>query len=180
MAGPSGALRSGACAMLKYVVGGVVFLLAVAAAFYGGLFIGRARPDAPLGVPPPPPAEHWTYPGSKELMRSGSHNDFLSVLTTADDLDAVAHFYHRQITRANGMPEGNFNPQGTGLSNTGWGWGSYCYATDAGPPDKAARKGRVAAFEVRSHGYDLDVFLSRAEGEGHTHVVVTYHAKEPH
>src|SRR5262245_62419233 len=105
--------------MLKYVVVGVLFLLAVTAAFYGGLFIGLGKPPAPQGVPPPPAAEHWTYPGSKELMRSGGQTDFLAVLTTPDDLDAVARFYHRQISQANGMPEGIFDAQHTGLSNTG-------------------------------------------------------------
>jgi hypothetical protein len=176
---PSGVVWYGTCAMLKYVLGGLVFLLAVTAAFYAGLFIGRARPEVPLGVPPPPPADHWTYPGSKELMRSGGQANFLSVLTTPDDLDAVARFYHRQICQANGMPEGNFDPQHTGLSSTGFAWGSYCYAADADQPADAARKARVFTFEVRSQSYDLNVFASRAEGERHTHVILTFDPKEP-
>jgi hypothetical protein len=175
----AGACGTGVCAMTKYVLGVVVFFLAVAAAFYGGLFIGRAKPDGPLGVPPPPAAEQWTYPGSKELMRAGGQEDFLAVLTTPDEFDAVARFYHRQISQANGMPEGNFDPQHTGLSSGGFARGTYCFATDADQPDKTAQKARTVTFEVRSQSYDLNAFVSRAEGEEHTHIVVTFHPKEP-
>jgi hypothetical protein len=166
--------------MMKYVLVGVAFLLAVTAAFYAGVFTGRTKPEATPSVAPPPAPEQWTYPGSKELMRSGGQANLLALLTTPDDLDAVARFYNRQICQVNGMAEGNLDPQHTGLSSTGWGGGTYCYAVDADQPDQVARKARVATFEVRSQSYDLNVFVSRAEGEGHTHIALTFHAKEPH
>ena len=41
---------------------------------------------------------------------------------------------------------------------------------DSYQPDKTARKARVITFEVRSQSYDLNVFVSPAEGEGaHAH-----------
>ena len=162
---------------MKYVLVGIAFFLAVTAAFYGGVFVGRAKPGLP-GVPPPPPADHWTYPDSKELMRSGGQETFLAVLATPDDFEAVARFYHRQISQASGLPEGNFDAQRAGLSSIGFGGGSYCYAVDAGQPDGKPRKAQAATFEVRSQAYDLNVFVNRVEGEGYTHITLTLDPKE--
>ena len=162
---------------MKYVLVGIAFFLAVTAAFYGGVFVGRAKPDTP-GVLPPPPADHWTYPDSKELMRSGDQEKFLAVFVTPDDFDAVARFYHRQISQAGGLPEGNIDALRAGLSSSGFGRGTYCYAVDAGQPDGKPRKARDATFAVRSQGYDLNVFVSRAEGEAYTHITLTLDPKE--
>ena len=42
------------------------------------------------------------------------------------------------------------------------------------------QEARVVTFEVRSQCYDLSVFVNRVEGEGHTHLVLTFDPKEPH
>jgi hypothetical protein len=165
--------------MLKYLLVGVVFLLAMTASFYGGLFIGLAKPEPPPGLAPPPPADYWTYPGSKELMRAGGQKDFLAVLVTPDDFDAVARFYQQQISQATGLSDGNFDPQGAGISGAGFASGNSRYASDSRRPDNTPRNVRVFSFEVQSQGYDLTVFVNRAEGEGHTHITLTFDPKEP-
>jgi hypothetical protein len=163
--------------MVKYLLVGLAVFLAVLAAFYSGLFIGRSKPGPPPGLPPPPSADYWNYPGSKELKRSGGEESLLAVLTTPDDFDEVARFYHQQISKATGLSAGPFDPQTVGIGSAGYAWGSYCYASDSTRPEGGPRKVRSLVFEVRSRSFDLTVFVDRAEGEGHTHVTLTYDPK---
>jgi hypothetical protein len=164
--------------MLKYILAGVVFLVGVTAAFYGGIFVGRMQPDPPLGVPPAPADDYWTYPDAREWGRIGGNGHYLATLVTPDDFDKVARFYHERISSAVGLGGGNFDPQREGGSSTGSQWGSYSETSDSRQSDGGGpRKVRVHSFAVRSQMFDLTVFVNRAEGEGHTHVTLSYDRK---
>jgi hypothetical protein len=162
--------------MVKYIFIGVAFFLVAVVAFYGGVYVGSAKPDPQPGVPAAPPSDYWTYPGSASGMSSGSGENLLATSTTPDDFKEVARFYHEQIGATLGAG-GNFEMEGSGLASTGTGRGTYTYVVDSLRKDGRARGVRVATFDVRSPSYDLSVFVSRAEGEPDTHIVVTYHAK---
>jgi hypothetical protein len=162
--------------MMKYILIGVAFFLVAVVAFYGGVYVGSAKPDPQPGVPAAPPSDYWTYPGSERRMSSGAGEDLLVTSTTPDDFKPVASFYHQQISSTLGIG-GSFEMEGSGLASSGTGRGTYSYVVDSQRKDGGARKVRVATFEVRSPSYDLNVFVNRAEGEPDTHIVVTYHAK---
>ena len=166
--------------MVKYILAGVVFFLAVAVAFYGGLFIGRTKPDPPLGLPRPPAEDHWTYPGSALVARTGLNQSVFTILATPDDFDSVARFYSDRIGATTGLGD-NFDPQRNETVTRGFAWGTYTRASDSRQMTDGVspRKVRVWAFEVRSQVYDLNVVVNRAEGEAHTHVIITYDPKPP-
>jgi hypothetical protein len=164
--------------MAKYIFLGVAFFLAVLASFYGGIFIGRAKPDPPPGVTPPT-ADSLIYPGSNELKRSGDAKNFLVVLTTADDFDAVAHFYQQQVSSLTGVRDDSFDPKTLGISNGGGGLGSYRIASDSAQADGKPRKVRILTFEVQQRGCRLYAFVNRVDGESHTHITLSLEPKEP-
>ena len=74
-------LRCGGCNMMKYVLVGVAFLLAVTAAFYAGVFTGRAKPEVPRGPASPggraldlPRLERIDAVGRPRGLPGGAHN----------------------------------------------------------------------------------------------------------
>jgi hypothetical protein len=162
----------------KYIFFAVVFFLAVLAAFYGGIFIGRAKPDPPPGVTPPT-ADSLIYPGSNELKRSGDAKNFLVVLTTPDDFDTVARFYRQLVSSLTGVSNNNFDPNTLGSSGGGGGLGSYRIASDSTQPDGRPRKVKILTFQVQQRGCRLNAFVNRVEGEGHTHITLTFESTEP-
>jgi hypothetical protein len=164
--------------MVKPILVGVAFFLAVLAAFYGGVFIGRAKPDPPPGVTPPTP-DSLIYPGSNELKRSGDAKNFLVVLTTPDDFDTVAHFYRQLVSSLTGVSNNGFDPKTLGSSGGGGGLGSYRIASDSTQPDGKSRKVRILTFEVRQQGHNVNVFVNRVDGESHTHITLSLEPKEP-
>ena len=166
--------------MLKYILVGVAIFLVAVVAFYGGLIIGRGKPDPPPGVPRPPSEDHWIYPDAMNMMRSGSKDGFLAVLTTPDDFDSVARFYHQEISASLGLHDDDYDPRANGITATGLGSGQYVRASDSLLRDGVGpRKVRIQTFEVRSRSYDLTVFVNRADGDKHTHILLTYDPKPP-
>jgi hypothetical protein len=164
--------------MAKYILLGGVFFLAVLASFYGGIFIGRAKPDPPPGVTPPT-ADSLIYPGSNELKRSGDAKNFLVVLTTPDDFETVASFYRQWVSNLTGVSNNSFDPNTLGSSGGGGGLGSYRIASDSTQPDGKPRKVKILTFEVQQRGCRLYAFVNRVEGEAHTHVTLSLEPKEP-
>src|SRR5262249_11442982 len=143
--------------MVKYLLVVAVFL-ALLAAFYSGLFIGRSKPEPPRGLRHPPAAGYWNYPGPKELSRSGGGDGLVAVLSTPDDLDAGARFSHQQICRAGGLSADTFDLKTVGIGSAGYAGGTYYYASDSTRPDGGPRKVRSVVFEVCSKSFDLTVF----------------------
>jgi hypothetical protein len=172
----------------------------VAGAFGGGVLIQRhiqlsrirageafARDLAGLNDPvsPSPPWSEWHYPKAKvkgtaesaavrvsgKLVRPGGH---YAVLVTADDFETVARFYAGKLKFADS--EGIVKSQ-LAFSSEGNIQGESSHVLDdyrdVGETQKA-RPVRTKCLVRRSPSYDLTVFLTRAETETETHILLLY------
>ncbi|MSR79898.1 MAG: hypothetical protein EXS11_04145 [Gemmataceae bacterium] len=139
-------------------------------------------------IPPAPRWEAWLYPDAKskgsiqgsstrlmgKLVRpAGSY----AVFVTANKFEDVAHFYAEQSnfedvdnvakSKLAVSSHGNFKGESNHLLD------DFVDATD---PQKS-RPVRVKCMLRRCSSYDLTVFISRAEGENHTHILLLYDPK---
>jgi hypothetical protein len=175
-----------------------VLLIVVALVLVGGGFAAgwlAARPhqsddpwkDAPDG-------SEWHYPGGA-VQGSSKGGKFLAdgvrvgpqyttVLTTSDDVPKVLAYYAAKLN----APQVAGADGGSGFSHfdteaalkvvQGAVLQDNTQPPGAGQPKagqlRATRPVRVGVINVCTERYDLCLFISRAEGEEHTHIVVAY------
>jgi hypothetical protein len=133
---------------------------------------------AQKGVPPKTDAEKaaynaWKYPGAKERASGGIGNCEHALLTTNDDLDQVVAYYEKKTGQ-------KLSPDAPGGSGGGSGPNDdlHVFHDDSVQPDgTTARPVVVRVFTQRAKRYDVTLVISRAKGEEHTHVSLTYTQK---
>lgn len=177
--------------------------LLVAGAFALGLLVQRqiqlariragenfARDLAGLNrpVPPAPPGKDWYYPGAKvsgtaesaavtvsrELVHPGGH---FVVLVTSDDFETVAKYYtsRMQFTDPDAIAKSQL-----AFSSEGNVQGESSHVLDdfRDPSETQTQRSiRTKCLLRRSPSYNLTVFLSRAENEPQTHIILLYDPK---
>jgi hypothetical protein len=147
-------------------------LLVVGAAAWNGYAI--AQKDAPPKESVDKPGfERWKYPGAKELGSDQGAGGFHAMLATTDDLDKVVAFYEKKT----GEKLKADQPGGHGI---GGGEGeSRAFQDDSVQPGvKAEQRPVVVRILVqRAKSYDLTLVITKAKGEDHTHVALTYFPK---
>lgn len=149
-------------------------------------FAGEGGPSGPA-----PPLEHWRYPGATEDSRGRGPSlgingqtvrpaqEYL-VLATADDYKKVAAHYATKLGfgatdfAGSDFPTSSYNS--SGMSTEGGSLFAFLDGTDPGPPSKA-RPVRVLCLRQTCGSYSVVVFITRAEKEAHTHVVLLYDPK---
>ena len=141
-------------------------------------FAGEGGPSGPA-----PPLEHWRYPGATEhgsgrgpsLAIKGQTvkpaPEYL-VLATADDYKKVAAHYGTTLGFGARSDFGHTNQTSTEH-------GFQLALTDGQDPGPAskARPVRVLCLRQTCGSYSVVVFITRAEKEAHTHVVLLYDPK---
>ncbi len=151
-------------------------------------FLDFARGLSGEGGPsgPPPAMEHWRYPGATEqssgrgpsLEANGQTvkpaSQYL-VLATADDFQKVAAYYGTKLGLG-GVYDGQFG----GMNRTSTEHGFQLAIADgldprAGP--QTVRPVRVQCLRQTCASYGMIVFITRADKETHTHVVLLYDPK---
>ena len=158
--------------MTKHRITAVVAgsLLALGAAAWSGA--ASAQKDAPAKAADAAGFNRWKYPGAKELgggQGAGGHH---AVLITADGLDKVVAFYEKKTGE-------KLTPDAAGGHGIGGGPGeAHVFQDDSVQPGgKAERPVVVRVLVQRAKGHDLTLVLSRAKGEDHTHIALTYFPK---
>jgi hypothetical protein len=167
------------------------FLVAAAIGVGIGYLVGRNNPqDRKLAENPAalkqdearPDWKEWKYPGCVERGfgqvgggQSGGVKtpmDYHSVMTTPDDYEKVLGFYAEK-TGISVLALENGAGAGGGTS------GEWFVANDSLLPDEVAqnRPVRVRMFGKRTPTYDLTMFISRANDEKHTHIILAYTKK---
>jgi hypothetical protein len=135
---------------------------------------------------PAPPLEHWRYPGATELGTGRGPSLVISgqtakpapeylLLATADDYQKVAGHYG---TKLGFRAASDFGLTGmTNQTSTESGFQlALADGQDPGPASNA-RPVRVLCLRQTCASYSAVVFITRAEKEGHTHVVLLYDPK---
>lgn len=136
-------------------------------------------------VPPAPQWESWMYDGAKrqgqiegtstelmgELIRPKGH---FGAFTTSDTFEQVAKFYAEQLRFENAdtvaqshqavLSEGNAGAEANYLLDD---------TADVSEPGRS-RPVRVKCLLRRTRSYDMTVFISRAENEDQTHILLVY------
>jgi hypothetical protein len=148
-------------------------------------FLQLAKDFAGDGGPsgPAPPLEHWRYPGATELNRGRGPSlaikgqtvkpapEYL-VLATADDYKKVADHYGTKLGFGAASDIGLVNETSTE--------GGFLLALtdgrDPGPASKV-RPVRVLCLRQKCGSYSVVVFITRAEKEAQTHVILLYDPK---
>jgi hypothetical protein len=149
-------------------------------AFYGG---------GPSG--PAPPLEQWRYPGAADqsfgqapmLSFNGQvptpQPEFFAS-TTVDDYEKVAAHYGAKL----GFFDGAIDTSGFGLMGT-----IFVHNSNAGfqtlvtdgkvprPLQENDRPVRAVCLRQTCRSYDVVVFITRAEKEEHTHIILLYNPK---
>jgi len=137
---------------------------------------GESQP----GLPAPPLAD-WRYPGAHEYgTTTGTSLEINGQIikpppsyvrsTTPDDYDKVVAFY---------AEKGGFHhTSGSAFEGNTQGESNVVLSDDWNPErsDKS-RAIRALCLRRRCGSYDLTVFITRAHGEGHTHIVLLYEPK---
>jgi hypothetical protein len=144
----------------------------------------KPRPKAP------PDWTEWQYPDSKEQASGkgggGTANGvtvgpiYSVELTTTDDLDKVLQWYAKKFnndiiampTGGGGQSKFDSNNPDDPIIN-----GDVLQAGNRPSEDRAKgmwRPVKMKVITLRTPRYDLVINISRAEGESHTHVIVTY------
>jgi len=135
---------------------------------------------------PAPPLEHWRYPGAidhgsgrgSSLAINGKvvtpAPEYL-VLATADDYEQVAAHYG---TKLGFVAAGDFGISGmTNKTSTESGFQlALADGKDPGPGSEA-RPVRVLCLRQTCASYTAVAFITRAENEAHTHVILLYDPK---
>jgi hypothetical protein len=142
----------------------------------------------------PPEWTEWQYPDSKEqgsskggggLMNGVTVGPIYSVeLTTPDDLDKVLKWYAKKFGgEIIAVPTGSGSLGGFDSNNKDDPVINGNVILSNRPSDDrgagSLRPVKMKVISVRTPRYDLVVNVSRAEGESHTHVVVTYFPNLP-
>jgi serine/threonine protein kinase len=144
----------------------------------------------------PPTPESFFYPGAESRSRSewgggvvnnvhfGS-NGKTFVLTTPDSYNKVAAFYGEKTRQKVDLDKW---PYGSGVSGGNnfeygkkWDWWTNVLERDEDIPGKvgAKRPIRNHAMLLRTPFYSLTVFLSRADNEDLTHIMLCYEVHKP-
>jgi hypothetical protein len=132
---------------------------------------------------PAPPLEHWRYPGATELNRGQGPSLAINghtvkpapeylVLATADDYQKIAAHYGTKLGFGAASELGHVNKTSTEA-------GFQLAFTDGQDPGQAseARPVRVLCFRHMCRSYSVVVFITRAETEALTHVILLYDPK---
>jgi hypothetical protein len=147
-------------------------------------FAGDDRP-----IPPPPPFEEFRYQGAHSDSRKGGSSQRVmgkqvraagtyEVLLTSDDFDKVVGFYWTKVGFNEKAPTSPFYPQFSQVEGFS-GEEKHCLADNVLAPavHGKTRPLRAVCLVHRCSSYDLTVFVTRAEGEKYTHVVLLYNPR---
>jgi hypothetical protein len=143
-------------------------------------FAGEGDPG-----PPAPALEDWHYPGAIEQGSiKGTSLEINGQIVkpapiyvlwgTPDDYDKVVAFY---------AEKGGFKQiGGQGFEGNTRGESNVVLSDDWNPernPDGSGKSRPIRALCLRRRcgSYDLAIFITRAQGEGHTHIVLLYERK---
>lgn len=181
----------------------VAMIAAGAVAFGAGVMVQRQYQLAPIRVaeaavrgltglddpvPPAPPWEEWRYPNAEfkasiqgsslrvmgELVRPAGR---YAVLVTTDEFEDVARFYagktHFEAPDAIAKSRSAVSSYGTVQGESNHLLDDF---DDPSDPQKS-RPIRAKCMIRRCPSYDLTVFITRADDEAHTHVVLLYDPK---
>jgi hypothetical protein len=155
--------------MRKVVVVALGLLLALSA----GLALAQ-RGQPPARRVPTPAFQALLYPRHEEggAGQSGAGYGH-ACYATADDLETVVAFYERATGE-------KLTPDEPGQCEARPGW-FFC-DDSVGPPRRGASERPRRPVAVRllvkhAEAYDLTLVISRAAGEGHTHIVLDYFDK---
>jgi hypothetical protein len=147
-----------------------------------GVFSLVAMVVAPASGDEPPTAtakavSAWEYPGSKNSMSSQVGPLYNSVRTTTDDLASVVAHYEKKLGTkiAVDKPEVGAGEGGSGKQTAVF-QDSLQPGGDAKKPD--ARDVTVLLASQNTRAYCLTLVISRAKGERHTHIALTYVSKQ--
>ena len=143
----------------------------------------------------PPEWTEWQYPESTEGGSSkgggGTVNDlsvgpiYSVILTTPDDLDKVLEWYAKKFdSEIIAVPTGSGSLSRMNTENQDDPIISANVLLASNRPSNDRDKGpwrpvRMKVISVRTPRYNLVINVSRAEGESHTHVIVTYFPNKP-
>jgi len=144
--------------------------------------------DAPLE--PAPAWEEWAYPGA-DYRKGGNTgetrirgqvvvpSDFHGVWTTPDSFEDVIQHYAKLLKLE--------DPASLAARHSGWGGGTYGkFGSESGPTSnthmydngldngRETRPVRVECLTRRTRAYTVTVFISRADNEPLTHIIVLY------
>ena len=135
---------------------------------------------------PAPPLEHWRYPGAIEHGRGQGSSFAINgkvvtpapeylVLATADDFEKVTAHYG---TKLGFVAAADFGISGmTNKTSTESGFQlALADGKDPGPGSEA-RPVRVLCLRQTCASYCAVAFITRAENEAHTHVILLYDPK---
>jgi hypothetical protein len=130
-----------------------------------------------------PPLEHWGYPGATEQNRGRGPSLVMNgqtvkpapeylVLATADDYTKVVDHYGSKLGFGGASDLRQFNRTSTEA-------GFQLAFTDGQDPGAASKDRPVRALCLRQtcSSYSVAVFITRAENEAHTHVILLYDPK---
>lgn len=178
-------------------------IAAAAVAFGAGVVVQRQYQLAPIRVaeaavrdltglddpvPPAPPWDEWHYPNAEvkasvqgsslrvmgELVRPAGR---YAVLVTTDEFEDVARFYaaktHFEAPDAMAKSRSAVSSYGTLQGESNHLLDDF---DDPNDPQKS-RPVRAKCMIRRCPSYDLTVFITRADGEAQTHVVLLYDPK---
>jgi hypothetical protein len=143
----------------------------------------------------PPEWTEWRYPGSTEQGSSkgggGTMNGLTVgpidsvILTTPDDFEKVLEWYANKFdSPVIAVPTGSGSLGKFNTENTDDPIINANVMLASNRPGDERDKGtwrpvRMKVISARTPRYDLVINVSRAEGESHTHVVVTYFPNKP-
>jgi serine/threonine protein kinase len=138
-----------------------------------------------------PPVEEWSYPGAKVFRGSAGRREeeagqlvklvgHTTVSVTPDDYNKVAAFYADKLqmgpldlNKEPNRTSGGRSSEGssTGLVMTGW------FADTIKPGKFDPRPVRVHCLMRRTPSHAVTVFISKSDGEDHTHIILAYDGK---
>jgi len=147
-------------------------LLALSAAAWIGVAV--AQKDAPAKAAADKSGfEGWKYPGATELGSGQGAGGYHAMLATTDALDKVEAFYEKKTGE-------KLKPDQAGGSGIGGGAGEARVFQDDSVQPGAKSEPRPVVVRIlvnRTKGHDLSLVISRAKGEDHTHIALTYFPK---
>jgi hypothetical protein len=178
-------------------ISGIALLIAGAA--LGFLVQGQMRWGEVAGAPAngrtplasAPDISEWKYPGAEKgventgaSLRDASGEKLLkltghaAVWTTPEDFDKVVAFYTNKLEVETDDPaaksDGMYSWTSAPTVNTPMAKALIPDTTPAGTKALSARPVRVQCLFRRTTSYAVTVFVSRADSEDHTHIVVAY------
>ncbi len=189
--------------MRKRIVAAVCIIVVVALAFGAGVLVQRQYQLAPIraaeafardfvglddAVPPAPRWEEWHYPNAEsrgnirglsarvmeELVRPAGR---YAVFVTTDEFEEVARFYAEkaQFDEPDSLATSRSAvfSQGTVQGESNYLLDDFADVTD---PEQS-RPVRAKCLARRCPSYDLTVFITRADDESDTHIMLLYDPK---